>query len=64
MIRIMAIAMMAAALQIAGCGGSDTADRKEKKDETMKVEDTVFGPLVGEKGEFGERLNPVHANQQ
>lgn len=25
---------------------------------------SVFGPLVGEKGEFGERLNPVHANQQ
>jgi ABC-type glycerol-3-phosphate transport system substrate-binding protein len=47
MIKIMAIAMMAAALLIAGCGGSDRADRKEKKDDTMKVEDTVFGPLVG-----------------
>ncbi len=25
---------------------------------------SVFGPLVGEKGEFGERAHPVHANQQ
>ena len=47
MIKIMAIAMMAAAFLLAGCGGSDTADRKEKKEETMKVEDTAFGPLVG-----------------
>jgi hypothetical protein len=46
MIKIMTIAMMTAALPIAGCGGSDTADRKEKE-ETMKVEDTAFGPLVG-----------------
>lgn len=47
MIKVMANAMMAAALLIAGCGGSDTAHRKEKKEETMKVEDTAFGPLVG-----------------
>jgi ABC-type glycerol-3-phosphate transport system substrate-binding protein len=47
MIRVMAIATMAAALLIAGCGGSDTAHKKEKKEDTMKVEDTAFGPLVG-----------------
>ena len=46
MIKVMANAMMAAALLTAGCGGSDTADQK-KKEETMKVEDTAFGPLVG-----------------
>jgi hypothetical protein len=45
--EILAIGMMAVALLAAGCGGSDTPDRKGKKDETMKVEDTVFGPLVG-----------------
>ena len=47
MTRNMAIALTVAALLIAGCGGSDTSDRKEKKDETMRVEDTAFGPLVG-----------------
>lgn len=47
MTRNMAITLTIAALLFAGCGGSDTADRKGKKDATMKVEDTVFGPLVG-----------------
>ena len=45
--KILAIGMVAAALLATGCGGSDTSDRKEKKDETMRVEDTAFGPLVG-----------------
>jgi len=44
---IFAIGVVTAALLLAGCGGSDTADKKEKKEETMKVEDTAFGPLVG-----------------
>jgi hypothetical protein len=44
----MAIGLMAAALFVAGCGGSDEPEKKEKKkEETMKVEDTAFGPLVG-----------------
>ena len=46
--EILAIGVVTAMLLLAGCGGSDTAEKKEeKKDETMKVEDTVFGPLVG-----------------
>jgi len=45
--EILAIGAVTAALLLAGCGGSETADKKEKKEETMKVEDTAFGPLVG-----------------
>ena len=45
--EILAIGVVTTMLLLAGCGGSDTAEKKEKKDETMKVEDTVFGPLVG-----------------
>jgi hypothetical protein len=64
MIRIMAIALMAAAMQIAGCGGSDTADRKEKQDETMKVEDTVFGPLVGTPKKAQDRTDAAAAQHR
>ena len=45
--EILAIGAVTTALLLAGCGGSETADKKEKKEETMKVEDTAFGPLVG-----------------
>lgn len=43
--KILAIGLMAAALLVGGCGGSDS--KKDTKEETMKVEDTAFGPLVG-----------------
>jgi ABC-type glycerol-3-phosphate transport system substrate-binding protein len=49
-----AIGMMAAALVVAGCGGSD---EPEKKEEVMKVEDTVFGPLVGTPKKVEDRVN-------
>ena len=45
--ELLAIGWMAAALLVAGCGRSDRPNEKEKKEETMKVEDTAFGPLVG-----------------
>ena len=39
-----ACGLLAAAL-VAGCGSSDEPNKKEEP--PMKVEDTVFGPLVG-----------------
>ena len=48
------IAAMAAALAVAGCGGSD---EPEKKEEPMKVEDTVFGPLVGTPDKVQDRAD-------
>jgi ABC-type glycerol-3-phosphate transport system substrate-binding protein len=49
----LAITVVAAAV-LAGCGGSD---EPEKKDEPMKVEDTVFGPLVGTPQKVEDRVN-------
>ncbi len=40
---ILAIGVLAVALSIAGCGSSEP----EPEEEPMKVEDTVFGDLVG-----------------
>ena len=40
------IVWMAAALALAGCGGSDEPEKKEKR-EVIKAEDNAFGTLVG-----------------
>ena len=50
----MAIGAMAAALVLAGCGGSD---EPEEDEEPMKVEDTVFGPLVGTPDKVKDRTD-------
>ena len=52
--RICMIAVLAASLALAGCGGSD---EPEKEDEPMKVEDTAFGPLVGTPKKVEERTD-------
>ena len=51
------IAAMAAALLLAGCGASDDPGKPEKKDETMKVEDTVFAPVVTAPERVQDRTN-------
>jgi hypothetical protein len=43
------------AMLVAGCGGSD--EPQEKQDETMKVEDTAFGPLVTAPKKVQDRTN-------
>ncbi len=40
------IVWAAAALALAGCGGSDEPEKEEKR-EVIKAEDTAFGTLVG-----------------
>jgi uncharacterized lipoprotein len=42
---ILAVGVALVAMLAAGCGSSDEPKKKEK-DDVMKVEDTVFGPLV------------------
>jgi hypothetical protein len=49
---IVATGMLAVAL--AGCGGSD---EPEEREEPMKVEDTVFAPVVTAPERAGERAN-------
>jgi hypothetical protein len=51
----MAVVGMIVALSAAGCGGSDEPEKKEKE-EVMKVEDTVFGPLVGTPKKVEDRV--------
>lgn len=48
------IVMLAAALALAGCGGSD---EPEKEEPPMKVEDSAFGPLVGTQDKARDRAN-------
>jgi hypothetical protein len=55
--ELLAIGVLAAALLAAGCGGSEEPDRKAKKEETMKVEDTAFGPLVGTPKQVQDRTD-------
>jgi hypothetical protein len=47
------IGMLAIALAIAGCGGGEPEHEKE----TMKVEDTVFGDLIGTQDKARDRTN-------
>jgi hypothetical protein len=47
-------ALLAATLALAGCGEPDPP---EKGDEPLKVEDTVFGPLVSTPEKVGERTD-------
>ena len=42
------------AIMIAGCGGSDEPD---ERDEPMKVEDTVFAPVVTAPARVQDRAN-------
>lgn len=48
-----AIGWLAAVLAIAGCGGGEPEPEKEP----MKVEDTVFGDLVGTQDKARDRAN-------
>jgi hypothetical protein len=48
------VGVLAAALALAACGGGD---EPEKNEEPMKVEDTVFGPLVGTPEKVEDRAN-------
>lgn len=50
---IKTIRMLAIALAIAGCGGGDPEPEKE----TMQVEDTVFGDLIGTQDKARDRTN-------
>lgn len=47
------IRMLAIAIAIAGCGGGEPEQEKE----TMKVEDTVFGDLIGTQDKARDRTN-------
>jgi hypothetical protein len=51
---IVATGMLAVAVALAGCGGPD---QPEKKEESMKVEDTAFGPLIGTQDKARDRAN-------
>jgi hypothetical protein len=46
--------VMAGAIAMTGCGGSD---EPEPEDEPMKVEDTAFGDLVGTQDKVRDRAN-------
>jgi hypothetical protein len=48
-----AIGWLAAVLALAGCGGGEPEPEKEP----MKVEDTVFGDLVGTQDKARDRTN-------
>jgi hypothetical protein len=53
--RVMIVVVaMAAALSMTGCGGND---EPEEEEEPMKVEDTVFGDLVGTQDTVRDRTN-------
>jgi hypothetical protein len=54
--RLQAVGLMLVAMLAAGCGSSDEPNKKEKE-ETMKVEDTAFGPLVGTPKKVEDRVN-------
>jgi hypothetical protein len=47
------VGMLAIALAIAGCGGGEP----EREEEPMKVEDTVFGDLIGTQDKARDRTN-------
>ncbi len=49
----MLIGLLAIALPLGGCGSSE----EEPKEEPMKVEDTVFGDLVGTQDKARDRTN-------
>jgi hypothetical protein len=49
-----AFGVLIVALATAGCGGGD---EPEKEDPPMKVEDTVFGDLVGTQDKARDRAN-------
>ncbi len=51
---IVVTGMLAVAIALAGCGGSD---EPEEKEEPMKVEDTAFGPLIGTQDKARDRTN-------
>lgn len=51
---IRAVAVLAVALSMAGCGGQE---QPEPEQEPMKVEDTVFGDLVGTQDKARDRAN-------
>ncbi len=48
------IGLLAAALALAGCGGSDEPKEEEPP---MKVEDSAFGSLVGTQDKARDRAN-------
>ncbi len=50
---ISAVGWLTAVLAIAGCGGGEPEPEKEP----MKVEDTVFGDLVGTQDKARDRTN-------
>ena len=50
-----AIGWLTAVLAFAGCGGSEPEPEPEK--EPMKVEDTVFGDLIGTQDKVRDRTN-------
>lgn len=47
------VGILVIALAIAGCGGGET----EREEEPMKVEDTVFGDLIGTQDKARDRTN-------
>ena len=49
-----ATGMLAVAVALAGCGGSD---EPAGKDEPMKAEDTALGPLIGTQDKARDRAN-------
>ena len=51
---IRALGVVVAAVLAGGCGGSD---EPEPEEEPMKVEDTVFGDLVGTQDKARDRSN-------
>ncbi|MEX1994018.1 MAG: hypothetical protein WD929_05090 [Steroidobacteraceae bacterium] len=51
--KFLAIGLLAITLQLAACGGGD--DKPEEP--PMKVEDTVFGDLVGTQDKARDRAN-------
>jgi hypothetical protein len=51
---ILITGMLAVAMTAMGCGGSD---EPEEEEEPMKVEDTVFGDLVGTQDTVRDRTN-------
>jgi hypothetical protein len=51
---VVAIGVVSASLALAGCGGSDEPEQAE---EPMKVEDTVFAPVVTAPERVQDRTN-------
>ena len=52
---ISAVGWLTAVLALAGCGAREK--EPEPEEETMKVEDTVFGDLVGTQDKARDRTN-------